>query len=42
MDYLEAFLHARAFDTVKLFDWRPIPGASLANDFWILGMECIK
>jgi len=42
MDYLEAFLHARAFDTVKLFDGRPIPGADIATDWWILGMEAIK
>jgi predicted SAM-dependent methyltransferase len=41
-DYLEAFLRARAFDTVKMFDWRQIPGADIAQDFWILGMECIK
>lgn len=41
-DYLTAFLHARAFDIVKPFDWREIPGASLANDFWILGMEAVK
>ncbi len=26
----------------KPFDWRPIPGADIAHDFWILGMECVK
>lgn len=24
------------------FDWRPIPGASIAKDWWIIGMEAIK
>lgn len=24
------------------FNWRPIAGASIARDFWILGMECVK
>lgn len=24
------------------FDWRPIPGADIARDWWILGMEAIK
>jgi len=41
-DYLEAFLHARAFDNVKPFDWRPIPGSDFANDWWILAYEAIK
>lgn len=27
---------------VKPFDWRQIPGADIAKDFWILGMECIR
>lgn len=26
----------------KRFDWREVPGASLANDFWVLGVEAIK
>jgi predicted SAM-dependent methyltransferase len=26
----------------KLFNWRRIPGADIAEDWWILGMECIK
>ncbi len=41
-DYLEAFLHAQAFDIVKPFDWRNIPEASLAQDWWVLAMEAIK
>lgn len=27
---------------VKHFDWREIPGASIARDFWILGLEAVK
>jgi predicted SAM-dependent methyltransferase len=27
---------------VKDFDWRTIPGADIARDWWILGMEAIK
>lgn len=27
---------------VQYFDFRQIPGASIAQDFWILGMECKK
>ncbi len=27
---------------LKKFDWRPIPGADISRDWWILGMECIK
>lgn len=29
-------------DVVRPFDWRPIPGASIARDFWILGIEVVK
>lgn len=29
-------------DHVKRFDWRPIEGADIAHDWWILGMECVK
>lgn len=28
--------------TVKPFDWRAIPGADVAVDWWILGMEVVK
>ena len=24
------------------FDWRSIPGADIAKDFWIIGAECVK
>lgn len=27
---------------IKLFDWREIPGADIAKDWWILGMEVVK
>jgi len=27
---------------VKFFDWRKIPGADLARDWWVLAMEAIK
>jgi SAM-dependent methyltransferase len=30
------------WSAARKFDWRPIPGASLAKDWWILGMEFIK
>ena len=28
--------------TVRTFDFRPIPGADIAQDWWILGVEAIK
>jgi len=28
--------------SVDPFDWRPIPGSSIARDFWIAGMECVR
>lgn len=31
-----------AWAEVKPFDWRAIPGADIARDFWILGMECVR
>ncbi len=33
---------ATLWTRVILFDWRLIPGADIARDWWILGMECIK
>ena len=27
---------------VHAFNWRPIAGADIARDWWILGMECVK
>ncbi len=28
--------------TVKSFDWRIVPGADIARDWWIKGMEAVK
>ena len=42
-DSMNEFLKSAApWRTVKPFDWRPIPGADVAKDFWILGVECVK
>jgi predicted SAM-dependent methyltransferase len=30
------------WQSVKPFDWRHVPGALIAQDWWILGMEAIK
>jgi predicted SAM-dependent methyltransferase len=40
-DSLREFL-SQLLWKVKPFDWRPIPGADIAKDFWILGAECVK
>jgi SAM-dependent methyltransferase len=32
----------KEFEKVETFNWRPIPGADIAQDWWILGMEAIK
>lgn len=39
---LQNFSANAAWGKVKPFDWRHIDGADIANDFWILGMECVK
>jgi len=39
---LRDFLAEFKWKYVKPFDWREIPGMSVAKDFWILGMECVK
>lgn len=39
---LREFLLGCGFGKVIPFDWRHIPGADIAQDFWILGMEAIK
>ena len=36
--YLKQF----GFKDVHAFNWRAIPGADIAKDWWILGMEAIK
>ena len=41
-DSLREFLGSMRWAEVKAFDWRPIPGADIARDFWILGAECVK
>lgn len=38
----EFLADSAAWSTVKAFDWRTIPGADIARDFWILGMEAVK
>jgi len=41
--YATAAIEPRhSWDRVKPFDWREIPGADIARDFWILGMEAVK
>jgi len=40
---LHEFLTQNAsWTTVLPFDWRPISGADLARDWWILGVECVR
>lgn len=39
---LEEFVSQMAWSQVKGFNWRHIPGADLAKDFWILGVEAVK
>ncbi len=41
-DSLMAQLLQAARWEVTMFDWRPIEGADIARDFWIIGMECTK
>lgn len=41
-DHLFEFLSRTPWRSISLFDWRDIPGADIARDWWILGMECIK
>ncbi len=40
-DSLREFLGQIRWE-VKPFDWRVIPGADIARDFWIIGAECVK
>ena len=40
---LADFLWTRAnWSWLGQFDWRPIPGANIARDWWIIGAECQK
>ena len=42
-DSLEEFLEgSEIWGCVIPFDWRSIPGADIAQDFWIIGMEACK
>jgi ubiquinone/menaquinone biosynthesis C-methylase UbiE len=38
----EELRHAAQWSGVSDFDFRPIPGAQIARDFWILGVEATK
>lgn len=37
MEFLD---NSAPWTKVRPFNWRPIPGADIAKDFWIIGMEC--
>ncbi len=39
MSDLDRATHWRS---IRLFDFRKIPGADIAQDWWILGVECVK
>ncbi len=41
-DSLREFLQQVPWRTVGMFDWRMIPGADIARDWWIAGMECVR
>lgn len=38
----QALIDAAPWSNVKSFDWRPIEGASISKDWWILSIEAIK
>lgn len=40
--YLQSTLLGIQYSSIKLFDWRDIPGADIARDWWILGVEVVK
>jgi predicted SAM-dependent methyltransferase len=40
--YLMQFLCSVTWSEVKYFNWRRIPGADIAKDWWIIGIECVK
>lgn len=39
---LDYFRSGVAWAIIRPFDFRQIPGADIAQDFWILGMEAVK
>ncbi len=44
IDGLMRYLHSTVIQWTKLkpFDWRAIPGADIARDWWIAGVEAVK
>lgn len=36
------FLHRFAWERISTFSGRPIPGADIAQDWWIIGAECVR
>lgn len=38
----EQLMKVAPWSEVKPFDWREIPGADIARDFWICGIEAVK
>lgn len=36
------YLNQWKWSDVRAFDWRAIPGADIAEDWWIIGMECVR
>lgn len=42
-DYLYKYLKSiPGTGSIRMFDWREIPGADIARDWWVLGMELVK
>lgn len=39
---LNELLMSKGFPVPYRFDWREIPGADIARDWWILGVEAVK
>lgn len=39
---LTTLVQSATWSRVGLFDWRPIPGASFARDWWIAAVEAMK
>lgn len=41
-DTLRLLLEQHGFQLVRRFNWRPIPGADIAEAEWVLGVEAVK
>lgn len=41
-DSLREFIGHWLWKEMKSFDWRHVPGADLARDFWIIGLEAVR